>query len=106
MDGERLGRVVAVTLLALPTPVALAAVGMGTPGASGLPPFPGSASPAVQLGGGGEATTNEMSPTHVRPTGYWAVPVSQQSRRYASDARVRVIVPSDNDVDRPPDGPG
>jgi hypothetical protein len=93
MDGERLGRVVAVTLLALLTPVACAAAGLGTPVASGLPPSPGSASPAVQLGDGVEATTAETFHDQHAADRTLGSPVSHQSRRYASSARVRVIVP-------------
>lgn len=94
MEGERLGRVVAVTLLALLTPVACAALGVGTPSASGLPPSPGSASPAVQPEGGREATTavtevtettEELIPMIIRQTGYWAVPASHSH----DDTRVR-----------------
>lgn len=97
MERERLGRVAAVALLALLTPVACAALGVGTPSASGLPPSPGSASPAARQGCGEEAPT-EAFLTVTRRTGYWAVPASQPSRRHASNARVRVFVPSDNDV--------
>jgi hypothetical protein len=88
MEGERLGRVVAVALLALLTPVACAALGVGTPSASGLPPSSGSASPAVQPDDGGEAptaVTDNTLPTTIRQTGYWAVPASHSH----DDARVR-----------------
>jgi hypothetical protein len=82
MEGERLGRVVAVALLALLTPVACAALGVGTPSVSGLPPSDGSASPAVQPYGGEEATTadstEDVFPNTVHQAGYWAVPVGQQ----------------------------
>jgi hypothetical protein len=110
MDTGRLGRVVAVALLALLTPVACAALGVGTPVVSGLPPSPGSASPAVQQGGGAEAPTGSCTETELQPTtrrtGYWAVPASHQPRRHASKARVRVFVPSDHDVvDREVTGP-
>ena len=98
MEVERLGRVVAVALLALLTPVACAALGVGTPSASGLPPSPGSATPAVQPDGGEEAPTAEAFLTNMRQPGYWAVPASQQSPRHASNARDRVIVSSDHEV--------
>lgn len=96
MDLERLGRVVAVALLALLTPVACAALGVGTPGASGLPSSPGSASPAVQQGDGVEAptaatSTDEALLTTVRRTGLWAVPVSQQAQRRANNADPKVL---------------
>jgi hypothetical protein len=96
MEGERLGRVVAVALLALLTPVACAALGVGTPSVSGLPPSDGSASPAVQPYGGEEAPTTisiqEVFSNTVRQAGYWAVPASQQSPRDACDTRVRASV--------------
>jgi hypothetical protein len=98
MEVERLGRVVAVALLALLTPVACAALGVGTPSASGLPPSPGSASPAVQSGGGAEAPTAEAFLTNTWQTGYWAVPASRQPRRHVSITRDRVLVPSDHEV--------
>lgn len=101
MEGERLGRVVAVTLLALLTPVACAAAGVCTPSASGLPSSSGSASPAVQPDGGEEAPTAEAFVIIIRPTGHWAVPANRQPRRYVSEARVRVSVPSDNVFDHP-----
>lgn len=88
MEGERLGRVVAVALLALLTPVACAALGVGTPSASGLPPSSGSASPAVQPDDGAEAPTavtkDEVLTTTLRQAGYWAVPAG-----HSHDARVR-----------------
>lgn len=98
MEVERLGRVVAVALLALLTPVACAALGVGTPSASGLPSSPGSASPAVQSGGGAEAPTAEAFLTNTWQTGYWAVPASRQPQRHACNARDRVLVPSDQEV--------
>lgn len=98
MEGERLGRVVAVALLALLTPVACAAVGVGTPSASGLPPSSSSASPAVQLEDGEEAPTAEAFEIIIRSTGHWAVPAGPQPRRHATQARDRVTVPSLNDV--------
>jgi hypothetical protein len=98
MEEERLGRVVAVALLALPAPVACAAVGVGTPSASGLPPSSSSASPAVQLDGGEEAPTDQAFQITPRRAGHWAVPTSHQPRRHVSKTRVRVFVSSDHDV--------
>jgi hypothetical protein len=96
MEGERLGRVVAVALLALLTPVACAALGVGTPSVSGLPSSHGSASPAVQPCDGEEAPTSTSSadefPNTVRRAGYWAVPARQQPRRHARDTRVLAFV--------------
>jgi hypothetical protein len=96
MEGERLGRVVAVALLALLTPVACAAIGAGTPSVSGLPPSDDSASPAVQPYGGEEAPTTrsieEAFQKTVRQAGYWAVPAGQQPRRDACDKRVHASV--------------
>jgi hypothetical protein len=99
MDAERLGRVVAVALLALLTPVACAALGVGTPSASGLPPSPGSASPAVQPDDGEEASTSSFTEetNTVRRTGLWAAPVRHLARQHAR-SRVRVLVPPVNDV--------
>lgn len=99
MEGERLGRVVAVALLALLTPVACAAFGVGTPSASGLPPSPGSASPAVQSDDGEEASTSQFTEetSTVRHTGLWAAPVHHRARQHAR-SRVRVLVPPVNDV--------
>jgi hypothetical protein len=100
MELARLGRVVAVALLALLTPVACAALGVGTPGASGLPSSPGSASPAVQQGDDEEAstavttdksTTDEALLTIVRRTGLWAVPASQLAQRRANNAEPKVL---------------
>jgi hypothetical protein len=94
MEGERLGRVVAVALLALLTPVACAAFGVGTPSVSGLPLSSGSAPPAVQSDDGREAPTavsevteitEEEFPMIIRQAGYWAVPASHSH----NDARVR-----------------
>jgi hypothetical protein len=102
MEGERLGRVVAVALLALPTPVACAALGVGKPVASGLPPSPGSASPAVQPDDGVEAPTgalktyNQFLNTAVRRTGLWAAPVRYLAQH--ARTRVRVFVSPVNDV--------
>jgi hypothetical protein len=96
MEGERLGRVVAVALLALLTPVACAALGVGTPSVSGLPPSNGSASPAVLSCDGEEAPTSTSTedefPNTVRQAGYWAVPASPQPQRHARDTRVRAFV--------------
>ncbi|MFL6126692.1 hypothetical protein [Actinophytocola sp.] len=89
----------AVALPSLPTPVAHAVVGVSTPAVPGLPPLPGSASPAVPPDRGVEASTAEAFLVDRRPTGSWAVPASpRQPRRYASEARVRVSVSPDNDV--------
>lgn len=99
MEGERLGRVVAVALLALLTPVACAALGVGTPSASGLPPSPGSASPAVQPDDGEEATTTGAfteGTNTVRHTGLWAAPVRHLAQHAVT--RVRVCVSPVNDV--------
>jgi hypothetical protein len=82
MEGERLGRVVAVALSASPTPVACAAFGVSIPAVPGLPPSSGSASPAVQPDDGEEATTAttgvvtdiQFLNTDVRRTGLWAAP--------------------------------
>lgn len=84
MEGERLGRVVAVTPLSQLSPVACAASMLGVTGVSGLPPPLGSASPAVQSNGGEEAPTGARTnqPT-VRRTGLWAAPVSHQQKRHA-----------------------
>jgi hypothetical protein len=94
MEGERLGRVVAVARLALLTPVSCAALGVGTPSASGLPLSSGSATPAVQSDDGREAptaldevteVTDEVFSMIIRQAGYWAVPASHSH----SDTRVR-----------------
>src|SRR5262245_15056838 len=95
MEGERLGRVVAVTLLAVLTPVACAALGVGTPSASGLPSSLGCASPAVQPNDGVEAATGartdeQIQIVTVRRTGLWAAPVRQPAQH--ARARVRVFV--------------
>jgi hypothetical protein len=98
MERERLGRVVAVALLALLTPVACAALGVGTPSASGLPPSSGSASPAVQPDDGEEAPTAEAFLVNTWRTGLWADLASRQPQRHASNARDRVFVSSDHEV--------
>ncbi len=94
MEGERLGRVVAVTLLALLTPLACAAFGFCTPAASGLPPSIGSAPPAALLGGGVEATqppTDEAFLKSVRQTMLWAIPAGQQAQQQAENEQLRDI---------------
>jgi predicted outer membrane protein len=94
MEGERLGRVVAVTLLALLTPLACAVFGFGTPVASGLPPSIGSAPPAALTGGGVEATqplTDEAFLKSVRQTVLWAIPAGQQAEQQAVDEQLKDI---------------
>jgi hypothetical protein len=91
MDKERLGRVVAVALLALLTPVACAALGVGTPSVSGLPSSSGRATPAARPADGEEASTAEAPVnTILVHTGLWAAPVSHHLVRHASEERVRV----------------
>lgn len=80
MEGEGLGRVVAVTLPVLLTPLACAAFGMGTPAASGLPSLSGGAPPAAQPDDGEEA-----------PAGPCAIPAGQQARQQANNAEPRDI---------------
>lgn len=94
MEGERLGRVVAVSLLALLIPLTCAVIGMSTAAAAGLPPSFGSASPAAQPEDGAEATgpvTDEAFLTMVRQTGRWAVPASQQAQERASSADLKDV---------------
>lgn len=92
MDKERVGRVVAVALLALLTPVACAALGVGTPSVSGLPSSPGCATPAARSDDGEEASTAEATVnTTIVHTGPWAASVSHHLARHARDERVRVI---------------
>jgi putative membrane protein len=95
MEGERLGRVVAVTLLALLTPLASAAFGLGTPAASGLPSLSGSALPAAQPGDDEEATTGPVTDeaflTTVRQTGLWAIPAGRQAEEQADNAELQGI---------------
>jgi putative membrane protein len=93
MEGERLGRVVAVTLLALLAPLASAAFGLGTPAASGLPSLSGSASPAAQPGD--DATTGPVTDeaflTTVRQAGLWAIPAGRQAEEQADNAELKDI---------------
>lgn len=95
MEGERLGRVVAVTLLVLLTPLACAAFGFRTPSASGLPPLSGSASPAAQPDDGAEANpgpvTDEAFLTTVRQTGLWAIQAGQQAQQKANSTELKDI---------------
>jgi predicted outer membrane protein len=91
MEGERLGRIVAVALLSLLIPLACAAFGVSTASASGLPPSIGSASPAAQPGGGVEAPTDETFLSIVRRTGLWVIPTGQQARQRAGNADVKEI---------------
>jgi hypothetical protein len=95
MEGERLGRVVAVALLALLTPVACAALGVCTPSASGLPPSSGSASPAVPPDDGEEAsTTNEAFQAANRVLGGPGQPTVQTARERSAGPRVRSLRPT------------
>jgi hypothetical protein len=104
MEGERLGRVVAVALSASPTPVACAAFGVSIPAVPGLPPSSGSASPAVQPDDGEEATTAttgvvtdiQFLNTDVRRTGLWAAPEHYLALHTRS--RDRVCVSLQNEV--------
>lgn len=95
MEGERLGRVVAVTLLALLTPLAFAAIGLGTPVASGLPSSSRSASPAAQPGDDAEATTgpgtDEAFLTTVRQASLWAIPAGRLAEEQADNAELQDI---------------
>lgn len=99
MEGGRLGRVVAVTLLVLLTPLACAAFGVGTPAASGLPSLSGCASPAAQPGsdveGDAEATTGPVTDEafliSVRQTGLLAIPAGRQAEDKADNAELRDI---------------
>jgi predicted outer membrane protein len=95
MEGERLGRVVSVALLALLVPLACAAFGVGTPAASGLPPSSASAPPAAQPDDGEEATTGPVTDeaflATVRQTGRWAVPAGQQAQQRASNEELKDI---------------
>lgn len=93
MEGERLGRVVAVTLLVLLIPLACAVFGINTPAASGLPPSIGSAPPAALTGGGVEAPaqplTDEAFLISVRQTVLWAIPAGQQAEQRADSDTVQ-----------------
>lgn len=95
MEGERLGRVVAVTLLVLLTPLACAVFGLGTPAASGLPSLSGSALPAAQPDDDEEATagpvTDEAFLTTVRQTSLWAIPAGQLAEQQADNADLKDI---------------
>ena len=95
MEGERLGRVVAVALSALLIPVACAAMGLGTPTASGHPPLAGSASPAAQPDDGGEAptgpVTDEAFLTSMRQNGLWIVTAGEQAQNKANNAELKDI---------------
>jgi predicted outer membrane protein len=85
---------VAVTLLALLTPLACAVFGVGTPAASGLPPSIGSAPPAALSGGGVEATqppSDEAFLKSVRQTMLWAIPAGQQAGQRAENEQLKDI---------------
>ena len=93
MEGERLGRVVAVTLLVLLIPLACAASGLGIPAASSLPSSSVGASPAAQPDDDAEAptgpVTDEAFLISVRKTGLWAIPAGRQAEQKADDVALK-----------------
>lgn len=95
MEGERLGRVVAVTLLVLLIPLACAAAGLGLPVASSLPSSSVGASPAAQPDDDAEAptgpVTDEAFLISVRKTSLWAIPAGRQAEQKADDVALREL---------------
>jgi hypothetical protein len=93
MEGERLGRVVAVTLLVLLIPLACAASGLGIPAASSLPSSSVGASPAAQPDDDAEApmgpVTDEAFLISVRKTVLWAIPAGRQAEEKADDVALK-----------------
>src|SRR5262245_55108531 len=89
MEGERLGRVVAVTPLSQLNPVACAAFWVAVPEASGLPPPPAAQPPPCSRWrrGGPPRGASTDEPT-VRRTGLWAAPASHQTRHAYAGSRV------------------
>jgi predicted outer membrane protein len=97
MEGERPGRIVAVTLLTLLMPMTAMGLGMGTAAASGhAPPSPASAVPAALPGGGGAVRTVK-NPTDqdflvmVRQAALWQVPAGEYAREHASSTAVKDV---------------
>ncbi len=101
MEGERPGRIAAVTLLTLLIPMTSAAVGVGAAAASGhSPPFTGSAVPAAHAGDGGEVraaahradtTTDQDFLVMVRQAALWQVPAGEYAREHASSTKVKDV---------------
>lgn len=93
MEGERLGRVAAVTLLVLLVQLACAAAGLGLSVASGLPSSSVGASPAAQPDDDAEAptgpVTDEAFLISVRKTSLWAIPAGRQAEQKADDVALR-----------------
>lgn len=101
MEGERPGRIAAVTLLTLLIPMTAPALGMGAAAASGhSPPFTASAVPAALAGDGGEvrAATNSADTTTdqdflvmVRQAALWQIPAGEYAREHASSTVVKDV---------------